>query len=123
MTQHAIVSLIGRVLLSAIFIYSGWSKIGGFDGTVQYMQSFGLPGFLLPPVIALELAAGLAILFGVLARWAGLALALFSLAAAFIFHFDFADQTQSIMFMKNLAMAGGLLLLFANGPGAVAVRP
>jgi putative oxidoreductase len=123
MTQHAIISLAGRVLLSLIFIYSGWSKIGGFDGTVQYMQSFGIPAYLLPPVIALELGAGLAILFGLLARWAGLALAVFCLAAAFIFHFDFADRTQSIMFMKNLAMAGGLLLLFANGPGQLSVRP
>lgn len=123
MSQHAVVSLLARFLLSLIFIVSGWNKVSGFEGTVQYMQSFGVPGFLLVPVIALEIGAGLAILFGLLSRWAALALAVFSIAAAFIFHLDFANQTQTIMFMKNLAMAGGLLLLFANGPGQLALRP
>ena len=120
--QHALISLIARVLLSAIFISAGYNKIAGYDQTVQYMASHGLPALLAPAAIAVELGGGLAILFGIFARWAALALALFCLATALIFHFNFADQTQAINFMKNLAMAGGLLLLFANGPGAWAIR-
>lgn len=120
--QHALISLVARVLLSAIFISSGYAKIGGYEGTVQYMASQGVPGLLLPAVIALELGGGLAILLGLFSRWAALGLAIFSVLAAFLFHGNFADQSQAIAFMKNLAMAGGLLLLYANGPGAWAVR-
>lgn len=120
--QHALISLVARVLLSAIFISAGYGKIGGYDGTLQYMASQGVPGFLLPAVIALELGGGLAILLGLFSRWAALGLAIFSVLAAILFHGNFADQAQTISFMKNLAIAGGLLLLYANGPGAWAVR-
>ena len=121
-SQHALISLVARVLLSAIFITAGYQKIGGYDGTLQYMASQGVPGFMLPAVIALELGGGLAILFGLFSRWAPLGLAIFSVIAALIFHTNFADQMQAVSFMKNLAIAGGLLLLYANGPGAWAVR-
>jgi len=121
-SQHALISLVARVLLSAIFISAGYGKIVGYDGTVQYMASQGVPGVLLPGVIALELGGGLAILLGLFSRWAALALAIFCVVAGLIFHNNFADQTQAIQFMKNLAIAGGLLLLFANGPGAWSVR-
>lgn len=121
-SQHALISLVARVLLSAIFISAGYQKIIGYDGTMQYMASQGVPGFMLPAVIALELGGGLAILLGLFSRWAALGLAIFSVAAALIFHFNFADQMQAVSFMKNLAIAGGLLLLFANGPGAWSVR-
>lgn len=121
-SNHALISLVARVLLSAIFISAGYQKIGGYDGTMQYMESQGVPGILLPAVIALELIGGLAILFGLFSRWAALALAGFCVLSALLFHFNFADQMQAAAFMKNLAIAGGLLLLFANGPGAWAVR-
>lgn len=121
-SQHALISLVARVLISAIFISAGYQKIMGYDGTLQYMASQGVPGFMLPAVIALELGGGLAILFGLFSRWAALGLAIFSVIAALIFHSNFADQGQTVNFMKNLAMAGGLLLLFANGPGAWAIR-
>ncbi len=121
-SQHALISLVARVLLSAIFISAGYQKIIGYDGTMQYMASQGVPGFMLPAVIALELGGGLAILLGLFSRWAALGLAIFSVAAALIFHSNFADQMQAVSFMKNLAIAGGLLLLFANGPGAWSVR-
>ena len=80
-------------------------------------------GILLPAVIAVELLGGLAILFGLWSRYAGLALALFTLVAAALFHNNFADQMQMTNFMKNVAMAGGLLLLFANGSGRYAIKP
>ncbi len=121
--MHAIASLVGRVLLSAIFISSGINKISGYAGAQAYMESYGLPGILLPLVIAFEIVAGLAVLLGVFSRWAGLLLAGFCLASALVFHLNFADQMQAINFMKNLAMAGGFLLLFANGSGRYALRP
>lgn len=120
-SQQDWVALLGRGLLAVIFIIAGWNKIAGYDGTVSYMQAFGLPALLLPLVIALELGGGLALLAGVLARWAALALALFSIAAAVIFHSNFGDQMQMTMFLKNIAIAGGLLLVFAYGPGRLSL--
>ena len=115
--MNASLSLLGRVGLALIFIISGWGKIAGYAATQQYMESMGLPGALLPLVIALEIGGGLAILTGALTRWVAIALALFSIASAAVFHANFADQMQAINFWKNLAMAGGFLVLAANGPG------
>lgn len=118
----AALSLLGRVLLSLIFILAGWQKITGYEATLQYMQAFGVPGFLLPLVILTELGGGLAILTGVFTRAAALALAGFSIVAALIFHANFADDVQLVLFLKNLAIAGGLVLLAAHGPGPWALR-
>jgi putative oxidoreductase len=114
----ATASLLGRVGLSLIFIISGWGKIAGYAGTQQYMEAMGVPGGLLPLVIALELGGGLAILGGVFTRWIALALAAFSLASAALFHADFGDAAQAINFWKNVAMAGGFLMLAAHGAGS-----
>lgn len=116
------ISLLGRILLAAIFILAGFQKITSYGDTAGWMGSMGVPGALLPLVIILEIGGGLAVLLGFMSRWAALALAVFSVLAALIFHFNFADQIQSIMFMKNLAIAGGLLLVYVNGPGAYAIR-
>jgi putative oxidoreductase len=112
----------GRVLMSAIFLVAGLGKIGGYAATQGYMESMGVPGGLLPLVIALEIGGGLALLVGWRARLAALLLAGFSVLSALIFHLDFADQTQSILFMKNLAIAGGLLFVAAAGAGSLAVQ-
>ena len=117
----AISSPVGRALLSAIFILSGVSKIGAYAGTQGYMEAFGIPGALLPLVIAFEIGAGLAIVVGWQTRLAALGLAGFSLVSAVVFHADFGDQMQSIMFMKNVALAGAFLLLVAQGPGHYAL--
>lgn len=106
--------LTGRVLMSAIFIMAGINKISGYAETQGYMESMGVPGVLLPLVILLEVGGGLAVVLGWQTRVAAFLLAGFSLLSALIFHADFGDQTQSILFMKNLAMAGGLLLLVAG---------
>lgn len=111
----------GRVLMSAIFLFAGYGKIVAYSATQGYMESVGLPGGLLPLVIALELGGGLALLLGFQARLAALLLAGFSVVSALLFHFDFADQMQSILFMKNLAMAGGLLFVVAAGSGGIAL--
>lgn len=108
----------GRVLLSAIFISAGVSKLGaGYAGTQGYMEAMGVSGSLLPLVIATELLAGIALLVGFQARIAAFLLAGFSLLSAVLFHFNFSDQMQSILFMKNLAIAGGLLMVVAQGAG------
>jgi putative oxidoreductase len=104
-----------RAAMAAIFILSGMSKIGAFEGTQGYMEAFGLPGALLGPTIAFEILAGLAVLLGLAVRQAAFLLAGFSIITALIFHRDFGDQIQQIMFLKNVAMAGGLLLLAKNG--------
>ena len=110
--------LLGRFGLSLIFILSGWSKIGGYAGTQQYMEAMGVPGGLLPLVIALELGGGLALLAGLFTRPLAVALAVFSVASAALFHANLGDQMQFINFYKNIAMAGGFLALAASGAGA-----
>ena len=110
--------LSGRVLISAIFIMAGLTKITAYAGTQAYMESVGIPGILLPLVILLEVGAGLALLVGWKTRIAAVLLAGFSVLSALIFHNNFGDQMQSILFMKNLAMAGGLLFIFSIGAGA-----
>ena len=111
----AFVQPLGRIMLALIFILAGVGKMMDPAGTMGYMQSVGLPGVLLWPTIALEVLGGLAVAVGFKTRYAAIALAIFSVAAAVIFHRNFADQMQMILFLKNIAMAGGLLLLAAGG--------
>ena len=112
----------GRFGLSLIFIVSGWGKIAAYAGTQQYMESAGVPGALLPLVIAAELGGGLAILLGLFTRWVALALAGFSLVSAALFHLPhFSDPMQAINVWKNIAIAGGMLVLAAHGAGAFSI--
>ncbi|WP_416830951.1 MAG: DoxX family protein [Erythrobacter sp.] len=104
-----------RAAMSAIFILSGVSKLSEFAATQGYMEAFGLPGALLAPTIAFEIGAGMALLLGIAVRQVAFVLAGFSLVTALIFHGDPSDQIQTIMFLKNVAMAGGLLLLAQVG--------
>ncbi len=117
-TYNNIADLAGRVLIAVLFLTAGFGKIGGYAGTQGYMASHGIPGALLPLVIALEIGGSLLVIGGLWTRWAALALAAFSVATALFFHMDFANQMQQINFMKNLAIAGGFLILVANGAGA-----
>lgn len=119
--MNAALSLLGRAGLALIFLLSGWGKLAGYAATQQYMESKGLPGALLPLVIAMELGGGLAVLSGAFTRWAAIALALFSIASAIVFHANFADPMQATNFWKNLAMAGGFFVLAAQGPGLASV--
>jgi len=118
----------GRVLLSLIFITSGFSKITGYAGTQGYMEAMGVPGALLPLVILVELGGGLALLLGWQARIAALLLAGFSLLSGFLFHYlpglgmeGMEAQMQMISFMKNVSIAGGLLMVVALGAGPVSL--
>jgi putative oxidoreductase len=109
--------LSGRILLALIFVASGFGKIPGYAGTQVYMEAMGVPGALLPLVIATELGGGVLLALGLWTRLSAVALAGFTLLAAVLFHRDFADQMQMIMFMKNLAISGGLFVVFAHGAG------
>jgi putative oxidoreductase len=114
-------SLAGRVLIALIFITAGWSKIGGYEGTQAYMDAMGVPGSLLPLVILTELGGGILVLLGLFTRYSAFALAGFTILSGILFHGDSADQMQQILFMKNLAIAGGFLFLVANGAGRISL--
>lgn len=116
-TLDNLFELTGRSFLAAIFLISGLGKISDYAGTQGYMVSAGVPGQLLPLVIALEVAGALAIIAGWQTRLAALALAGFSLLAALLFHANFQEQIQTILFLKNIAIAGGFLLLYVHGAG------
>lgn len=109
---------IGRLLLAAIFIISGLGKVTNYVGTQDYMEAMGVPGVILPLVIILEVLGGIAIVIGFKARFVAFLMAGFSVVSAILFHADFGDQTQLNMFMKNIAIAGGFLLIVAHGAGA-----
>ena len=122
-------ALVGRILLAAIFLTSGIGKITGFDGTVGYIASKHLPLPQVGAIIAIlcELGGGILLLVGFKARWAGLVLAIFTLAAGLLFHdyWNLTDAAQvaanKINFWKNVAISGGMLMVFAFGPGRYSV--
>jgi putative oxidoreductase len=113
--------LVGRILLASLFLLSGLSKLGAYGATAAYMSSAGVPGALLPAVIAVELLGAVAVIVGWKTRIAAALLAGFSLLAAFLFHNNFGDQIQMIMFLKNVSITGGFLLLVANGAGSISL--
>lgn len=110
--------LLGRILIAVLFLISGLAKIGAYAGTQTYMASMGVPGVLLPLVILTEAGGAIAILLGWKMRWAAFALAGFCILTATLFHSHFADKGQMTSFMKDIALAGGFLVLFAHGAGA-----
>ena len=110
-----LVDLIARLLISALFLISAYNKIFSIDGTMSWMEGFGIPGMLLYPTIVLEIILPLFVIIGYKARLSAGLLAIFCIATAFIFHFDFKDQIQTIAFLKNIGLAGGFLFIVANG--------
>lgn len=118
---QAFSALLGRLFLAMIFIQSGLSKMSDYAATQGYMDAMAVSSALLPLVIALEVVSGIAIVIGFKARLVALAMAGFSLLSALLFHTNFSDQTQTIMLMKNIAIAGGFLMIVAHGAGAYAL--
>lgn len=113
--------LAGRILLSGLFLVSGFGKIGAYGGTLAYMASQGVPGALLPAVIATEVLGAFAIVAGWKTRIVAALLAGFTLVTAFVFHRNFGDPIQMLMFLKNVSISGGFLLLAANGAGTLSI--
>ena len=110
-----IFDLVGRIFISLVFLLSGFNKIGNYEGTIGWMESFGMPGIFLIPVIILEVGAPILIIIGYKVKISAALLSLFCIATAVIFHNDFSNQMQFISFMKNIALAGGFLFLVING--------
>lgn len=115
---HVLSAPLGRLFLAIMFVMAGLNKIGGYAGTQGYMEAMGVPGVLLPAVIALQVIGGVALIIGYKARLTSCLLAGFTVLSAIIFHSDFADQMQFMMFMKNISIAGGFLMIAAHGAGA-----
>ena len=122
-SNSGVVPFVGRILVAAIFILSGLGKIGAPAVTQGYIAAMGLPAPLLAYIgaIVVELGGGLLLLAGYRTKLIAAALALFSIVTAFIFHHALADQNQMIHFLKNFAMAGGLLQFVAYGAGRISV--
>ena len=113
--MNKFLNLAGRILLAVIFLKAGADKMSNPAGTMQYMEAMGVPGFLVWPTIALELLGGVAIVIGYQTRLVAFALAAFCVATALLFHHHFGDQMQLTLFLKDLALAGGFLLLASSG--------
>ena len=121
LAAREVAELFGRLMLATIFVVSGIGKIAGYAGTAGYMEALGVPGALLPAVIALELGGGIALALGWKTRLVAFLLGGFTMLAALVFHANLADQIQQIMFLKNVAISGAFLALLANGPGALSL--
>ena len=111
-----LVDLISRVFLSLVFLINSYSKMTNIDGTIGWMEMYGLPGFFIYPAIILELIAPILLIVGYQVRLSSIALGLFCLATAIIFLRDFADPMILTNFLKNVALAGGFFILAINGP-------
>jgi putative oxidoreductase len=110
-----LIDLIGRFFISSLFLLSAYNKILSIDGTMGWMEGFGIPGILLYPTILFEIILPLFIIIGYQAKLSAGLLAIFCIVTAFIFHYDFGDQMQTIAFLKNIGLAGGFLFIVANG--------
>ena len=107
--------LIARVFISLLFLINGYFKTQNYDGTLDWMESFGIPGFFLLPAIILEIAAPILIIIGYKTKIAAALLSLFCITTALIFHTDFSNQMQITSFLKNIALTGGFLFIVVNG--------
>ncbi|HQU16148.1 MAG: DoxX family protein [Gammaproteobacteria bacterium] len=116
-----VVLLVGRLFMASIFLISGFHKITGYAGTQAFMQSHGVPGMLLPLVILLELGGGTLLVLGWQTRLVAWLFAGFTLAAALIFHTNFSDQSQVLLFMLHMPIVGGFLVLAAHGAGGLSL--
>ena len=110
-----IIDLLGRIFISALFFINGIFKINNYDGTIEWMDSYGLPGVMIIPAIIIEIVAPILIVIGYKTKIAAAFLFLFCISTAFIFHNDFSDQMQLTAFLKNIALAGGFMFLIVNG--------
>ena len=112
-----VIEVLGRIFLSTLFLVEGINKILNYEGTIQYMESFSVPEYLAIPAIILEILFPLLLIIGFQTKIAALVMAIFTIVVAIIFHTNFDDHMQLITFFKDIAIAGGLLIILVNGPG------
>ena len=110
-----ILDFLGRIFISALFLISAYNKIFNIDGSIAWMDGYGVPGFLLYPAIVLEIILPIFVIIGYNARISAGLLAIFCIVTAFLFHFDFSDQGQTISFFKNIGLSGGFIFIVVNG--------
>ncbi len=110
-----LIDLGARILMGLIFLLAGLNKIADYEGTQGYMEMFNVPGMLLPLVILVEVVGALSLILGIKARWGAIALAVFTILAGALFHFDLGDQNEVNHLLKNIAIVGGLLLVVLHG--------
>ena len=115
------IEVLGRIFLSAIFLINGVGKIFNYEETIQYMENFNVPGNLIIPAIIVEILFPILLIIGYQTRFSALILSLFTLALAVIFHTDFSNQMQLVSFLKNIAIAGGFLIIFVRGAGKYSI--
>jgi len=116
-----VIELLGRILLSAIFLINGVGKIFYYEETIQYMENYNVSGNLIIPAIAVEILFPILLIIGYQSRFSALVLSLFTLTLAVIFHTEFSNQMQLISFLKNIAIAGGFLIIFVRGAGKYSI--
>ena len=115
------VEFIGRLLLSALFLIEGFGKISMQENVIMYMEDYGVPGVLFVPAIVLEILFPLLLIVGYKTKWAASVMALFTFTVAIIFHTDFSEGMQMIFFLKDLAIAGGFMIILVYGPGKISL--
>ena len=116
-----VIEVWGRIFLSTLFLIEGINKIFNYEGTIQYMESFGVSEYLAIPAIVLEILFPSLLIIGYQTKIAALVMAIFTIVVAIIFHTNFNDHMQFITFFKDIAIAGGFLIIFANGAGKYSV--
>ena len=116
-----IVEFIGRILLSALFLIEGLGKVSAQENVVMYMEDYGVPGILFVPATILEILFPLFLIVGYKTKWAASVMALFTFAVAIIFHTDFDEGMQMIFFLKDIAIAGGFMIIIVYGPGKISL--
>ena len=116
-----VIHVLGRIFLSTLFLIEGTNKIFNYEGTIQYMENFGVPGYLAIPAIILEILFPLLLIIGYQTKIAALVMMIFTIVVAIIFHTNFDDHMQFITFFKDIAIAGGFIIIFVNGAGKFSV--
>ena len=116
-----IVEFLGRIFLSALFLIEGLGKISMKEDVVMYMEDYGVPGILFIPAIILEILFPLLLIVGYKTRWIASIMVLFTFAVAIIFHTDFSEGMQMMLFLKDIAIAGGFMIIIAYGPGKISL--
>jgi len=116
-----ILEVVGRIFLSLLFLINGISKIFDYEGTIEYMENFGVPGVLIYPAIIIEILFPILLIIGYKTRFSAIVLASFTILLAIIFHTDFSNQMQLTAFLKNFAIAGAFLIIFVYGPNKCSI--